>query len=179
MPCAWLAWLSGSFCRLLSRGRTSLRAAAFRCSRLLAAARCCANRSVPRRRTSLRAAARIARLGKINRPCLAAVRGCSQLIASPRQPGHKSLGRVYVSPLHRSALRGYSCGRDSLRAARHSALPRLMCALACIFKSATQTAPASGTGTRWPRLRQGLGALGVPRQRLGLMPLGDPDFARV
>jgi hypothetical protein len=69
--CAWLAWLSGAFFRSLSRGKASLRAAAPGLPRLLAAARYCAYRSLLRRRTSLRAAARIARLDRTHCPGLA------------------------------------------------------------------------------------------------------------
>ena len=66
-----LAQKAMHICRSLLRGRDSLLPAVPGCSGLLAAAQICAHRSVPRWQTSIGAAARIARLGKIYRPGVA------------------------------------------------------------------------------------------------------------
>jgi hypothetical protein len=105
---------------------------------------------VPRRRASLRAAARIARLGKhialVSRGrasfasgcswliiALMAVRDCSQLVEGPRRLGPKSLGRMNASPMPHSTLRCHARGRESLRATGRNALLGCMCALVYIF----------------------------------------------
>jgi hypothetical protein len=122
-------------------GRASLRATAPDFSRVLTADRCFADRLVPRRLASLRAAARIARLGQTRRPSLARrasfARDCS-FVAARRLASTRPQFAQPDKPIANVSLRVAGLRLVEIGCARlvGDALPGLMCALVYICKRA-------------------------------------------